>query len=86
LAGALVMARDSPTTGRREGIVRALVACACRESSPKTARCECCSTQSAFTPFSFEYPLTPTLRSGCGVCPQLGHQILCCDFNVLYLI
>jgi hypothetical protein len=31
------MARHSPTTGRREGILRSLVACACRESLPKNS-------------------------------------------------
>jgi len=80
------MARDPPTTGRREGILRSLVACACGESSPKHGALRVLLLPIGVHAVFIRCQLALIVRSGCGVCPQLGRQILCCDFNVLYLV
>jgi hypothetical protein len=68
------MARDSPTTGRREGIVRSLVACAWRESSPKHGALRVLLGQWAVTPFHPKYAVGVDLSLGMRRIPISANQ------------
>src|SRR5262249_19651646 len=73
-----------PASRRRAtSIERALVVRACKESSPKTSRLECCTARSAFRPFRPNTPFALTLRPRCSACRQPDQPGFCCDFKLL---
>src|SRR5262245_58583775 len=73
-----------PATRRRAtSIARSLIVRACKESSPKTSRLECCTARSTFRLFHLNTPFALTLRPRCSGCRQPAQSWFLCDFRVL---
>src|SRR5262249_5018158 len=71
------------TRRRATSIERALVVRACKESSPKTSRLECCTARPAFRSFHPNSPFAPTLRPRSSGCPPPGQPGFFRDFKGL---
>src|SRR6516164_5375631 len=73
-----------PASRRRAtSIVRSLIVRACKESSPKTSRLECCTGRSALRSFHPNTPVALTLRPKCSGCRQPVQPRFYCDFKAL---